>query len=143
MSFYFVIIGTKDNPLYEAEFGTYKQGGDGIARFRDEQRHMNQFIAHSSLDLLEELQWAGTSGSMYLKCIERFSGTNTSFSGGGADIKFILLHDTRADEPIKQFFYEVYELYTKCLMSPFYAVDQEIRSVVFEGRVRGVGKKYL
>jgi hypothetical protein len=29
MSFYFAAIGTKDNPIYETEFGTSKQGGDG------------------------------------------------------------------------------------------------------------------
>jgi len=63
MSYYFCIVGTKDNPLFEHEFGTSKQGGDGIARFRDEARHMNPFIVHSSLDIVEEVQWA--NGAMY------------------------------------------------------------------------------
>lgn len=62
MSFYFAIIGTKDNPIFEAEFGTSKQGGDGISRFREEQRHLNQRIVHASLDLVQELQWG--TGSM-------------------------------------------------------------------------------
>lgn len=62
MSFYFAIIGTKDNPLFEFEFGTSKAGGDGVSRFREEQRHMNQFIVHSSLDIVEEVQWG--TGSM-------------------------------------------------------------------------------
>jgi hypothetical protein len=85
MSYYFAIIGTQDNPLFEYEFGTSKQGGDGIARFPEQARHMNQFIVHSSLDIVEEVQWAGgqmyvqtyTSSSVlttsrYLKCIDRF-----------------------------------------------------------------------
>ena len=57
MSFYFAIIGTQDNPLFEHEFGTSKQGGDGIAKFPEQARHMNQFIVHSSLDIVEEVQW--------------------------------------------------------------------------------------
>ena len=61
MSYYFTIIGTRDNPLFEHEFGTSKAGGDGIARFRHEARHMNQFIVHSSLDVVEEVQW-GNNG---------------------------------------------------------------------------------
>ena len=59
MSYYFAIIGTQDNPLFEYEFGTSKQGGDGVARFPEQARHMNQFIVHSSLDIVEEVQWAG------------------------------------------------------------------------------------
>ena len=59
MSYYFVIIGTNDNPLFEHEFGTSKSGGDGVARFREEARVMNQFVVHSSLDVVEEVQWAG------------------------------------------------------------------------------------
>ena len=61
MSYYFSIVGTRDNPLFEIEFGTSKAGGDGIARFREEARHMNQFIVHSSLDIVEEVQW-GNNG---------------------------------------------------------------------------------
>ena len=57
MSYYFAIIGTKDNPLFELEFGTSKQGGDGAARFPLEARHLNQFIVHASLDVVEEVQW--------------------------------------------------------------------------------------
>ena len=57
MSYYFAVIGTQDNPLFEYEFGTSKQGGDGVARFPEQARHMNQFIVHSSLDIVEEVQW--------------------------------------------------------------------------------------
>ena len=58
MSYYFTIVGTTDNPLFEHEFGTAKSGGDGISRFRDDARHMNQFIVHSSLDMVDEVQWS-------------------------------------------------------------------------------------
>lgn len=57
MSYYFCIIGTKDNPVFELEFGTSKQGGDGVARFPAEARKMNPFIVHASLDIVEEVQW--------------------------------------------------------------------------------------
>ena len=59
MSYYFAILGTKDNPLFEHTFGTSKAGGDGIARFRDfdTSRYMNQFVVHASLDVVEEVQW--------------------------------------------------------------------------------------
>lgn len=57
MSYYFSIIGTRDNPLFEIDFGTSKIGGDGVARFREEAKHMNQFIVHSALDVVEDAQW--------------------------------------------------------------------------------------
>lgn len=57
MSYYFAIVGNLDNPLFEYEFGTSKQGGDGQSRFTDQLRHLNQFILHSSLDIAEEVQW--------------------------------------------------------------------------------------
>ncbi|THW53725.1 trafficking protein-like protein particle complex subunit 2 [Aureobasidium pullulans] len=89
MSYYFTIIGTRDNPLFEHEFGTSKAGGDGIARFRDEARHMNQFIVHSSLDSVEEVQW-GNNG-LYLKNIDRFQNNHIHCFITGGNVKFMLL----------------------------------------------------
>lgn len=38
------IIGTKDCPIYELEFGTYRQGGDGISRVSTKENHGIDFI---------------------------------------------------------------------------------------------------
>lgn len=114
MSYYFAIIGTQDNPLFEYEFGTAKQGGDGIARFPEQARHMNQFIVHSSLDIVEEVQWAGgqmyglhstssleilTTLNRYLKCIDRFYNNYVScFMTGGSRIPLAPSSTTRAKD---------------------------------------------
>jgi hypothetical protein len=64
MSYYFVIVGTRDNPVFEHEFGSSRQGGDGLAKFGENARHMNQFVVHSSLDIVEEAQWG--NNQMYV-----------------------------------------------------------------------------
>lgn len=91
MSYYFAIVGTKDNPIFEHEFGTSKGGGDGAPHFRDDARHMNQFIVHSSLDIVEEVMW--TTGAMYLKSIDRFQSSYISCFLTGTGMKFLLLHN--------------------------------------------------
>lgn len=141
MSFMLAMVGTKDNPIYMLEFGTSKSGGDGTHKFREDQRPMNQFILHSSLDIVEELQW--TSGIMYMKSIDKFNNNYISTYLTAGNIKFMLLHDVRNDDGIKNFFGDVYELYTKTLMSPFYVVNQPIKSQVFDSRVRALARKYL
>ncbi|CCX30393.1 Sedlin [Pyronema domesticum] len=141
MTFYFAIIGTKDNPIYETEFGTSKQGGDGHARFPDEQRPMNQFILHSALDIVEEVQWV--QKELYLKTVDRFNNLLVSCFLTAGNIKFLLLHDSKAEDPIRQFFADVHEAYVKTLMNPFYEVDMRITSTVFDSKVRAAAKKYL
>ncbi|KAI0597675.1 Sedlin [Biscogniauxia sp. FL1348] len=97
MSYYFAIVGTQDNPLFEYEFGTSKQGGDGQARFAEQARHMNQFIVHSSLDIIEEVQWG--NGQMYLKCIDKFFNNYVSCFLTGGNVKFLLLHQPTSSAP--------------------------------------------
>ncbi|EGO57907.1 hypothetical protein NEUTE1DRAFT_81939 [Neurospora tetrasperma FGSC 2508] len=165
MSYYFAIIGTQDNPLFEYEFGTSKQGGDGMARFTEQARQLNQFIIHSSLDIVEEVQW--TNGQMYLKLVDRFFTSYISCFLTASNIKFLLLHQPpssstltggtsrtstsiaanptspQTEEAIRNFFAEVYENYVKAIMSPFYRTNMEIRSPVFRARVAAAGRKYL
>ncbi|KAK4143858.1 Sedlin [Dichotomopilus funicola] len=94
MSYYFAIIGTQDNPLFEYEFGTSKQGGDGQARFPDDAHHLNQFVLHSSLDIVEEVQW--TNGQLYLKVIDKFFTNYISCFMTAGNVKFLLLHQPTA-----------------------------------------------
>jgi hypothetical protein len=59
------------------------------------------------------------------------------------NIKFVLLHGGRGEESIKNFFYEVHELYVKLSMNPFYQYDTPITSKEFDKRVRAVARRYL
>ncbi|OAA53428.1 Sedlin [Cordyceps fumosorosea ARSEF 2679] len=170
MSYYFAIVGTQDNPLFEYEFGTSKQGGDGQSRFTEQVRHLNQIILHSSLDVVEEVQWS--HGQMYLKCVDKFFNNYISCFVTGAGAKFLLLHQPpppnaggvgaaaaassrsstaiganptspATEEAIKMFFAEVYENWVKAVMNPFYKQNMEVRSPVFRTRVAAAGRKYL
>lgn len=88
MSYYFAIVGTQDNPLFEHEFGTSKQGGDGQARFSEQLSHLNQFILHSSLDIAEEVQWS--HGQMY--AVPLFGAECPARAAGGRRDRQILMY---------------------------------------------------
>ena len=115
MSYYFVVIGTRDNPLFEIEFGTSKQGGDGVTRFPAQARELNPFLVHASLDIVEEVMWlnnqmyrsspyprfhsvsyyecAKANPSLrYLKRVDHFASAHLSCFLTPTSTKFVLLH---------------------------------------------------
>lgn len=154
--FYFTIIGTDDNPVYEAEFTTAKSS------FRPDIKELNPYIVHSALDIMEYLQWqrqpnlevnTNTGGFLrsrhtmqensYLGKIDSFYGLVVSGFLTYGNIKFIMVHGNGVvDDPTtKTFYYEVYELYLKTLMNPFYKVNDPISNPTFDSKVRVLAKK--
>lgn len=155
-SYYFTIIGTRDNPVYELEFSSFKGASNslttpGVLQFSASVKEILPFIAHSSLDLVEDTQWG--LGQFYFGRIGLFYGLLVNAFVTQGNIKFMLCFDggssnggfpTKSDDnSLKQFFFETYDLYTKCLLNPFYSVNDAITSPDFDMRLKSLARKYL
>jgi hypothetical protein len=127
----FVIVGTGDAPIYEADFTGPKEPSAA---------NLHQFVLHASLDAVD--QAAAASREPFLKNIDRFNALAVSafLCPGGA--RLLLLHDGgRGEEPVRAFFAEVQELHLRTLLNPFYSPSSRIASRDFDRRVRAAAKK--
>lgn len=77
MSFtYFVIVGTNDAPIFEMETksdnSVFKNPiSDYLRCLQKEENHLNQFMVHSALDLVDDIMW--TTNNSYLKVVDKFN----------------------------------------------------------------------
>lgn len=154
-SYYFTVIGNRDNLLYELEFSSFKTGVQhpGRSHFPPKVRELLPFITNSSLDLIEDAQW-GTS-AFHLGKVDSFYGLQVTAFVTQGNVKLVLCNDSEGLESllgvpgkhdetaIRQFFTEVYDLYVKTLLNPFYAVNDPIVLPDFDLRVKYLARKYL
>ncbi|GAM17909.1 hypothetical protein SAMD00019534_010840, partial [Acytostelium subglobosum LB1] len=132
-SYTFMIIGKNDNPIYELEFPQSSQ--------KKEPNYINQYILHSSLDIVEEVLWK--TNNMNLKVVDKYNKFNISSYVTAGHIKFMLLHEKKDEDAIRNFFVDVHDLYLKILLNPFYTYNTPITSPAFDARVRKLGAKYF
>jgi len=129
----FIIVGKNDNLIYQAELVSSQK--------KESATHLSQFIIHSALDIVDEIVWKNSA--MYFKNVDKFTNSNISAFVTAGHIKFMLLHEKKDEDGIKNFFAEVYELYLKILLNPFYNVNTPITSNQFDERVKGIAKRKL
>lgn len=81
---------------------------------------------NAALDPVDTIQW--TTPNMYLKQVDKFEVYEDNPTPPllvhcfitPNNTKFLLLHESKPEDAIKQFFNEVYEAFTRMELSPFF-----------------------
>ncbi|CAK0865857.1 unnamed protein product [Prorocentrum cordatum] len=128
-----IIVGKGDELLYEADLSS--------AGTREDSPHLDQFVVHAALDIVDEMVW--TTSSMFLRVVDKYQGFNVSAFCTAGHIRFMLLHSSRNEEGIRAFFGELHDLYIKAVMSPFCPPSSRVESPVFDHRVRLAARKHF
>ncbi|PWN22709.1 Sedlin [Microstroma glucosiphilum] len=119
--------------------GSEEGKGIGFGRYND--KHVLQMIAHSSLDVVEDKQF--TNGLMYMKAVDRINEWTTSAFLVPGNVKFLILHEHKHDDGIRNFFLDIWELWVKIVQNPFHDLNAPIISQSFDTKVKASARKHL
>ena len=122
-----IVTRENDFPVYELELNAQLLRTNKAFQAQP----MFQFILNAALDPVEQMQWQNPY--YYLKCVDRYNETPNPQGClmvhcfvTPSNSKFLLLHESKPEDQIKNFFNDVYELYTRLLLNPFFDPNAKI-----------------
>ena len=130
----FVVCGRDADLLYEAELNANFDAESPTA-------HLSHCVLHAALDNVDHL--IATTPDVYLRVVDNFNEKRVYAFCTGGHAKFLLLHEGRNEDAVRNFFNDVYDKYVQALLNPFYIPDSEIKSASFDRSVRAAAKRYL
>ena len=123
-----MIVSRDDFPLFEMKIDSLVKNQNKV---KPEQY---EFIINGALDTIDQLQWQ--TKAMYLKPAEKFNDClSVACLLTPANTRLVLLHEAASEDRIKTFLNEVYDLYARLAMNPFFSHSEKINITQFNQRV--------
>mmetsp|Transcript_1918 Transcript_1918/g.4249 ORF Transcript_1918/g.4249 Transcript_1918/m.4249 type:complete len:148 (+) Transcript_1918:804-1247(+) len=127
----FLIVGRNDVPIYAENLGTSRLPNAGS---------FCELAIHAALDIVDERSLLTTH--MYFPKIDTFEEVGqVSAYVTASNMRLMLVHESRSEDAIKNFFYEIHEALIKVMLNPFFDLGQTCKS--FDAKVKQIAKRYL
>ena len=117
----FMIVSRDDFSLYEKKIENLVKSSQGKSK-----SDLFEFIINASLDSVDQLQWS--SSAMYLKTVDRYNDClNVNCLVTPSNARLMILYDNVAEDKLKTFLNEVYDLYSHLALNPFFSQTEKIQ----------------
>ena len=124
-----MVVSREDFPLYSLHIEKLVSQKTAL-----EKQQIFELVMHAALDPIDTLQWQ--TPNMYLRQVDKFDNLSVNCLILPSNAKLLLLHENESEDKIKTFFNEIYDLFVKAILNPFYDPTQKLDVDQFDQRVR-------
>ena len=123
-----MIVSRDDFPLFELKIDRLVKSSLALQK-----QDLYEFIINAALDPVDNMQWS--TPNMYLKTVDKVDCLSVNCLLTPANARLMILHENMAEDKLKTFLNEVYDLFVRLSMNPFFSSTEKICIEQFDQRV--------